>query len=37
MTVADVAPATDPAVTVVVFTGGHVQDVERFAITGLRT
>jgi hypothetical protein len=26
----------DPAVTVVVFTGGHVQDVERFAITGLR-
>jgi hypothetical protein len=27
---------TDPAVTVVVWTGGHVQDVERFAITGLR-
>ncbi len=26
----------DAAVTVVVFTGGHVQDVERFAITGLR-
>ena len=29
--------ATDPAITVVVSTGGHVQDVERFAITGLRT
>jgi hypothetical protein len=27
--------ATDPALTVVVSTGGHVQDVERFAITGL--
>jgi hypothetical protein len=36
-TVALGAQATDPAVTVVVFTGGHVQDVERFAITGLRT
>jgi len=29
--------ATDPALTVVVSTGGHVQDVERFAITALRT
>ena len=29
--------ATDPAVTVVASTGGHVQDVERFAITGLRS
>jgi hypothetical protein len=29
--------ATDPAITVVVSTGGHVQDVERFAITGLRS
>lgn len=29
--------ATDPAVTVVVWTGGHVQGVERFAVTGLRT
>ena len=28
--------ATDPALTVVVSTGGHVQDVERFAITALR-
>jgi hypothetical protein len=28
--------ATDPALTVVVSTGGHVQDIERFAITGLR-
>jgi Immunoglobulin-like domain of bacterial spore germination len=37
MTVELSGPATDPAVTVVVFTGGHVQDVERFAITGLRT
>jgi hypothetical protein len=37
MTVELTGRATDPAVTVVVFTGGHVQDVERFAITGLRT
>lgn len=37
MTVDVARQATDPAVTVVVFTGGHVQDVERFAITGLRT
>jgi hypothetical protein len=29
--------ATAPAVTVVVSTGGHIQDIERFAITGLRT
>jgi hypothetical protein len=29
--------ATDPALTVVVSTGGHVQDVERFAITALRS
>jgi hypothetical protein len=28
--------ATDPAITVVVSTGGHLQGVERFAITGLR-
>jgi hypothetical protein len=37
MTVELTGRATDPAVTVVVYTGGHVQDVERFAITGLRT
>jgi hypothetical protein len=30
------AGATDPAVTVVMFAGGHVQDVERFAITAVR-
>jgi Immunoglobulin-like domain of bacterial spore germination len=29
------AGATDPALTIVVWTGGHVQDVERFAITGV--
>jgi hypothetical protein len=29
--------ASDPALTVIVSTGGHVQDVERFAITGLRS
>jgi hypothetical protein len=28
--------AADPALTVVVSTGGHVQEVERFAITGVR-
>ena len=28
--------ATDPALTIVVSTGGHVQGVERFAITGVR-
>jgi hypothetical protein len=28
--------ATAPALTVVVFTGGHYTDVERFAITGIR-
>lgn len=28
--------AVDPALTVVASTGGHVQDVERFAITGVR-
>lgn len=28
--------ATDPALTVAVATGGHVQDVERFAITAVR-
>ena len=27
--------ASDPALTVVVWTGGHVQDVERFAVTGV--
>lgn len=31
-----VAAPTDPAVTVVAWSGGHVQDVEVFAITGLR-
>jgi hypothetical protein len=31
-----VAGVTDPAVTVVAWSGGHVQDVEVFAITGLR-
>jgi hypothetical protein len=31
-----IAGATDPAVTVVAWSGGHVQDVEVFAITGLR-
>jgi hypothetical protein len=30
------AGATDAALTVVVSTGGHVQDVERFAITAVR-
>jgi hypothetical protein len=34
-TTIDVAGATDPAVTVVAWSGGHVQDVEVFAITGL--
>ena len=29
--------ATDPALTIVVSTGGHIQDIERFAITGLRS
>jgi hypothetical protein len=29
--------ATAPVLTVAVATGGHVQDVERFAITGIRT
>lgn len=28
--------AVDPALTVVASTGGHVQDVERFAVTGVR-
>lgn len=28
--------ATDPALTIVVSTGGHFQEVERFAITGVR-
>jgi Immunoglobulin-like domain of bacterial spore germination len=28
--------ATDPALTIVVSTGGHVQGIERFAITGVR-
>jgi hypothetical protein len=28
--------ATDPALTIVVSTGGHIQGVERFAITGVR-
>ncbi len=31
-----VTGATDPAVTVVAWSGGHVQDVEVFAVTGLR-
>jgi hypothetical protein len=30
------AGATDPALTIVVSTGGHFQGVERFAITGVR-
>jgi hypothetical protein len=34
-TTVDFGGASDPALTVVVSTGGHVQDVERFAITGL--
>ena len=34
-TTIDVAGATDPAVTVVAWSGGHVQDVEVFAVTGL--
>lgn len=34
-TTVDVAGATDPALVVVVSTGGHVQDVERFAITAV--
>jgi len=29
------ASATDPALTIVVWTGGHYQGVERFAITGV--
>lgn len=29
--------ATDPALTIVVSTGGHIQDVERFAITAIRS
>jgi hypothetical protein len=33
----EIAGGSDPALTVVVSTGGHVQDVERFAITALRT
>ena len=28
--------ATDPALTIVASTGGHIQGVERFAITGVR-
>jgi Immunoglobulin-like domain of bacterial spore germination len=28
--------ATDPALTIVVSTGGHVQGIERFAVTGVR-
>ena len=31
------AGATDPVLTVVASTGGHVQDVERFAVTAVRT
>jgi hypothetical protein len=33
----ELSGASDPAITVIVSTGGHVQDVERFAITGLRS
>jgi hypothetical protein len=29
-------PVADQSLMVVVSTGGHLQDVERFAITGLR-
>jgi hypothetical protein len=32
-----VSAARDPALTIVAATGGHVQDVETFAITGVRT
>ena len=28
--------ATDPVLTIVVYTGGHVAEVERFAVTGVR-
>jgi hypothetical protein len=31
-----IAGATDPALTIVASSGGHVQDVETFAITGVR-
>ncbi|HUO49581.1 MAG TPA: hypothetical protein VMU09_12170, partial [Acidimicrobiales bacterium] len=31
------AGGTDPALTVVAATGGHVQKVERFTVTGIRT
>lgn len=31
----DVVGATDPALTIVAWSGGHVQDVEVFAITGV--
>jgi len=30
------AGATDPALTIVISTGGHLQGVERFAITAVR-
>jgi hypothetical protein len=29
--------ATDPTLTIVASTGGHLQQVERFAIQGVRT
>jgi hypothetical protein len=32
----DITGASDPALTIVVSTGGHIVDVERFAITGVR-
>lgn len=36
-TTVELSGASDPAITVVASTGGHVQEVERFAITGLRS
>lgn len=36
-TTVEFSGATDPALTIVVSTGGHVQGVERFAITGVRS
>ena len=36
-TTVEFSGASDPAITVIASTGGHVQEVERFAITGLRS
>jgi hypothetical protein len=35
-TTVDYQPVADQSLLVVVSTGGHLQEVERFAITGLR-